>query len=196
MLQACKYTKFREINFKILAHILLTPKILSIVKADQVLVICHWCGAIDSLEYVLLECPEVVKTRTCFVINNKKTLPKWKTKYWIFSTASAEINQIIWVVSFEIYKAILRALEGYNDNLRILVSSECVHYQGLFLSLLKSSKMSFQKEWTAVQIMLDDIALLDFAAAQCWCDKNIPSSNMSFEDELVPALCMAFGVTE
>ncbi len=81
MLQACKYTKFREINFKILTCILLTPKILSMVKADQTLAFCHWCGAFGTLEHVLLECPEVVKTRTYFVIDNKKILPKWKNKY-------------------------------------------------------------------------------------------------------------------
>ncbi len=95
MLQACKYTKFREINFKILAHILLTPKILFIVKADQVLAVCHWYGAIGTLEHILLDCPAVVKTRTCFVIDNKDTLLKWKNKYWIFGTVSTEINQII-----------------------------------------------------------------------------------------------------
>ncbi len=51
-------------------------------------------------------------------------------------------------------------------------------------------------EWTAIPVMLDDIAPLDFTAAQYWCDKNILSSDMSFEDELVPVLCMAFGVLE
>ena len=44
--------------------------------------------------------------------------------------------------------------------------------------------------------MLDGITPLDFTAAQCWCDKNIPSSDLSFEDELVPVLCVAFGVSE
>ncbi len=137
MLQACKYIQFREINFKILTHILVTPKILSMVKADQAIAVCHWYGAIGTLEHILLECPEVVKTRTCFVTDNSKILLKWKTKYWIFGTASAEINQIIWVVNFVIYKAVLRVLEGYNDDLRILVSSECVHYQELFPILTK-----------------------------------------------------------
>ncbi len=107
------------------------------VKADGTLAICHWCGATGTLEHVLLECPEVMKTRTCFVNDNSKILPKWKTKYWIFGMVSSEINQIIWVVNFVIYKAVLRALEGHKDVLWILVSSECAHYQELFPILAK-----------------------------------------------------------
>lgn len=34
MIKKCKYTKFREVNFKILAQILLTPQILAHIKHD------------------------------------------------------------------------------------------------------------------------------------------------------------------
>ncbi len=37
MLWQCKYTKFREINFKILARILVTPKILSVIRGNGTL---------------------------------------------------------------------------------------------------------------------------------------------------------------
>ncbi len=58
MLVACRVIKFRDVNFKILARILAIPKIIARVrKADNL----AWCGAMGSLEHILLECRELQK---------------------------------------------------------------------------------------------------------------------------------------
>ncbi len=59
MLVQCKITKFREINFKILAWILVTPKIISCIKKVENLQFCYYCGTVGSLEHVLLVCKEI-----------------------------------------------------------------------------------------------------------------------------------------
>ncbi len=48
MLVNCKITKFREVNFKILAHILATPKIVARVHQTDNLSWCAWCGDLGS----------------------------------------------------------------------------------------------------------------------------------------------------
>ncbi len=53
MLVHCKITKFREINFKILARILATPRILSRVKRAENLEFCVWCGIVANIEHIL-----------------------------------------------------------------------------------------------------------------------------------------------
>ncbi len=42
--------------------------------------------------------------------------------------------------------------------------------------------------WTAILIILDEMDSLEFKTAQAWCDKNIPTSDITFEDELISAL--------
>ncbi len=37
---------------------------------------------------------------------------------------------------------------------------------------------------------------LEFKSAQAWCDKNIPTSNIAFEDELISALTTALQISE
>ncbi len=56
MVVGCKITKFKEINYKILSQILLTPKILSCMKGIPTLNRCAWCGAVASLEHILFTC--------------------------------------------------------------------------------------------------------------------------------------------
>ena len=107
MLKDCKFSKFREINFKILAQILLMPKIIAAIKKDPNLALCKWCGFVGTLEHMLFECFEVWKARHDFVRDNRKLLGSWREKYWILSTKQANINQIIWVVNFAVYKAFL-----------------------------------------------------------------------------------------
>ena len=52
----CKIKKFKDINYKILSQILLTPKILSCMKGNPTLNKCAWCGALVSLEHILFTC--------------------------------------------------------------------------------------------------------------------------------------------
>ena len=51
-------------------------------------------------------------------------------------------------------------------------------------------------EWTAIPVWLDKLLPLKYKAAQDWCDRNILSQNITFEADLVPALCMALKVSE
>ncbi len=60
LLVCCKITKFQEVNFKILAQILATPKILAMVKNQDNICWCVWCGAEGTLEHILLHCPETI----------------------------------------------------------------------------------------------------------------------------------------
>ena len=60
MLVHCKITKFYKVNFKILAQILATPKILATVKNQDNIHWCVWCGAEGTLEHILLHCPETI----------------------------------------------------------------------------------------------------------------------------------------
>ena len=70
MLKSCKYTKFREVNFKILAWILVTPKILAGVHGNPSLTRCLWCGEEANLEHILLHCSLVQRIKSCIVIAN------------------------------------------------------------------------------------------------------------------------------
>ncbi len=71
MLKACKYTKFREVNFKVLVRILVTPK----VKKNPVLANCPWCKGIGTLEHILLTCSNVHKVRHKIWHYNKHSQP-------------------------------------------------------------------------------------------------------------------------
>lgn len=132
MLKDCKFSKFREINFKILAWILLTPKILAAIKKDPNLAQYKWCGCVGTLKHILLEYSEVWKARQDFVRDNRKLLGSWREKYWILGTKQASVNQIIWVVNFAIYKAFLQSTEGFRDNILILIQSKYAWFANLF----------------------------------------------------------------
>ena len=132
MLKSCKYSKFQEVNFKILACILLTPKILALLKPPVGTGVCFWCGDSGTLEHILLDCKFVQVARHSFVSDNTKILPKWKQKYWVLGTHSDTVNQMIWVVNFAIYKAMLHASSGIVEDLYQLIKSECAWYVSLF----------------------------------------------------------------
>ena len=57
MLLDCKIMKFKEVNYKILSQILLTPKLLSKLKDNPSLSRCSWYGLEASLEHLLLLYP-------------------------------------------------------------------------------------------------------------------------------------------
>ncbi len=50
--------------------------------------------------------------------------------------------------------------------------------------------------WTAIPIILDEIDPLEYKTAQLWCDKNIPTSDITFEDKLISALTIALWTDE
>lgn len=51
-------------------------------------------------------------------------------------------------------------------------------------------------EWTAILVMLADTNPLGFDAAQAWCDRHIPAKDITFINNLVPALCLALKMDE
>ncbi len=111
ILKNCKINKFHEINFKILARILVMPKMLSSIKGKDNLQWCAWCGKLGSLEHVLLWYPEIEKVHK-WVIKMYKT-KYFKPKHWIFGQKILDWNQLIWVCNFTLYQCHLLACEGH-----------------------------------------------------------------------------------
>ncbi len=64
MLVSYKITKFCTTNFKILACILTTPRIIAGIRKADNLIWCAWCGNVASLEHVLLDCVETKRIHT------------------------------------------------------------------------------------------------------------------------------------
>ncbi len=132
MLKACKYTKFREVNFKVLARILVTPKVLATIKKNPALANCPWCDGVGTLEHTLVTCSHVHKVRKMIWKYNKYLFSSWTRSSWIFGSSHCEPTTVAWVVNFMIYKAMLRAVDKYRDDLWLLVQSECAQYSTFF----------------------------------------------------------------
>ena len=140
MLESCKYTKFCEINFKILAQVLLTPKILASMKSLPHLAFCPWCGDLGTLEHMLLTCILVSKAWKLLINRNKNLMLPWEMHNWIFGMKRNSLNPIVWVINFTIYKCYLHAINGYHDVLENMIQSECARYSTIFPIL--------NKKWT------------------------------------------------
>ncbi len=84
MIYKCEYTKFCEINFKILAHILVTPKILSHIHKNPSLDRCPWCTAVGTLEHYLFSCHTVVTVQNSLVWDNITLFGQWSKCVWCF----------------------------------------------------------------------------------------------------------------
>ncbi len=64
MLKKCPFSKFREVNFKILSHILISPKILAAIHKKPDISCCPWCSGQGTLEHYLFSCTKIIKLRT------------------------------------------------------------------------------------------------------------------------------------
>ncbi len=126
----CKINKFKEVNYKILSRILLTLKILAKIKDCENISICVVCGAVASLEHILLTYPS---TRHLYHFIFDKVHKKWSTVHWIFGLSSTHLNPVIWLANFTIYKYHLMACHGRETVLQQLFVSEykdiyaCLH---------------------------------------------------------------------
>ncbi len=107
MLEKCSYLKFREINFKMLSHILILPKVLSAVWKKPDLSHCPWCSGQGTLEHYLFSCIQVVKLRKKILRSNKELMLPWSNCVWCFGALKSKLNPIVWVVNFGIYKTML-----------------------------------------------------------------------------------------
>lgn len=133
MLKVCHYTKFCEVNFKILAHILVIPKLLAVIRKQQALRFCHWCGGELNLEHILLTCPCTAHIRGIFAKDNIKLLKKAQhIGNWIFGFKHHHLNPIVWVMNFAIYKLHLLVCSGFVDDFDKRVVSEFTCYQKIF----------------------------------------------------------------
>ncbi len=133
ILCACKITKFKEVNYKILGRILAMPKLISWVHKEDNLYWCIWCGDEGSLEHILLNCVKTKEVHTW--IQNEYDMPSVKQKHWIFGKSHQFWNPIIWVVNFALYKVHILACEGKVCPPVDLVQSKCARYADLFLCL-------------------------------------------------------------
>ncbi len=133
MLHKCQFSKFQEVNFKILARILLSRKILSVVREKNELSRCLWCLGSGSLEHYLFSCVKARETRALILHKNCNLLSPWSTCVWCFGAMKSELNPIVLVVNFGIYKAMIQKVEGYHiKSLYDFVCSECSRYEHLF----------------------------------------------------------------
>lgn len=130
MLIHCKVTKFWEINFKILSHILVTPVVLSAIlhMHNLDLVKCYWCGERTNIDHILLHC---MFTRNLHSLVSR-TIGQVRNDSWIFGGAGSAQDQIIWVINFAIYRSHLQACHGiYNPPLQLFLS-EALHFEKMF----------------------------------------------------------------
>ena len=133
MIKLCKYTKFREVNFKILAQILISPSLLALIRKNPALSFCTWCAGVANLEHILISCSHMKRFKNVFVTKNIKLLKKVpKDKHWIFGFKNSTYNLIAWVMNFAIYKIYLRACSSFCNNFEQRVSSEFVHFDKIF----------------------------------------------------------------
>ncbi len=132
MIAKYKYTKFWEINFKILARILLTLKMLACICKNLGLMKCPWCKTEGSLEHYLFACTYVQDLQCKVVQDNMALFGDWSDYVWCFGALKNKLNPILWVINFAIYKGYLRALEGYHDDLFTMVAGECAQHEYLF----------------------------------------------------------------
>ena len=134
MLITCKITKFKEVNYKILSRILLTPKMLSRIVTEPELQWCVWCGAEASLEHILLTYLSTVDLHS-LVMKIAFCDNTIISKSWIFGITCQEKNPIIWLTNFAIYKCHLRVCNGSLLDLQTQFLSEYACYEKLYPSL-------------------------------------------------------------
>lgn len=103
MILSCKITKFKEVNYKILTQILLTPKLLSKMKSNPDLSKCSWCGLKASLEHLLLLYP-FTKLLHALVVHIAFAGEGIAQRNWIFGVSCQERNLFIWLNNFTVYK--------------------------------------------------------------------------------------------
>ncbi len=111
MLVCCKITKLWEVNYKIVARILVSPLVVASVRLKPNLKWCSWCGERGLIDHILLQCPETLWVHH-WVQENTPLNVLVTERDWILGTEDHCLNQIIWVVNFGIYKSHLEAMDG------------------------------------------------------------------------------------
>ncbi len=95
--------------------------------------ICLWCGGGGNLEHFLFSCREVKSVCDFILSKNSKLISPWSDCIWCFGALKTNLNLIVWVVNFAVYKAMINACEDNNlGQLKEVVNSECSKYEHLF----------------------------------------------------------------
>ena len=123
MLVNCKITKFRDVNFKILSRILLTPKLLATMKKEEILSVCVWCGDVASLEHILF-LRSGTKALCCFILT--RLFKNLHPHQWIFGSETRHLDLVLWLANFTIYKAHLLAVHLQICSLHDLFLNMCL----------------------------------------------------------------------
>ncbi len=135
MLCLCKVTKFWKINYKILARILATPKMISSCQNKENIQWCVWCGVQVTLEHIFLWCPDTIALHEYIVSQESLQHLTFTDASWIFGLHSKYWNPIVWVTNFVIYKSLLITCEGRSVPLLLQLELECKCYQTIFSAL-------------------------------------------------------------
>ncbi len=111
MICKCKISKLRDCNYKILHRILATPVIIAAIQKKPDLKNCAWCAEVCTLKHMLLHCPE---------------MQELLERQWIFGVhKDVETTQLIWVINFVVYKALLVATSGKVVPLETSICNTC-----------------------------------------------------------------------
>ncbi len=88
-----------------------------------------------SLEHMLLECKLVRNLRTNIINHNKVFFLRWSQSHWVFGCSRQTTNNLVWVINFVIYKALLQASSGMNPDLNLLIKSTFARYAKIYLDI-------------------------------------------------------------
>ncbi len=112
MIKICKINKLREVNFKILHRILAVPLVVAGAHKQPNLSECAWCGERASIDHILLTCSQ---SNQLYAWVSLRLDQKFSLVQCIFSGTNVDL--VIWVTNFAIYKAHLMAVDGLGTNL-------------------------------------------------------------------------------
>ena len=124
MVKKVKISKLRDNNFKILHRIMATPYLISKVCKEPKISKCFWCDEQADLNHILLGCSVTQKIHNDLIIK----LGDLEDQDWIFGTGNPEINQIIMVVNYELYKVHILAVSEYTGTLENIVDKTLKHF--------------------------------------------------------------------
>ncbi len=89
------------------------PKVIAHVWSKMSLSMCHWCKAEKAdVDHILWSCPETQLLYT-WIQDQMQVALTAKNRI----LGGSEIDQIIWITNFAIYKAHLMAVDGYTGSL-------------------------------------------------------------------------------
>ncbi len=194
MLVNCKITKFQDVNFKIFAWVLVTPKILTCICKEDNIIWCAWCGMEGSLEHILLDCPETRDVHR-FLQRNSALPHNLLHKAWILGMTNPILNPIIWVTNFVIYKVHLQACDGSKLDLKYLLHDDVSRFTLLFPILGEIDWSSFfRMEITVTPPHVTSFQRFDAVVGMRACQRYLPEHAIDSYPDLLGAVSAALEI--